>query len=154
MSERELFLAVVDAPDAERDGVLSRLCGDDSPLRDRMRVMLDAHSRSENFLLNPPWDELVETILSQRDGTANDVPGIRAASKTEWEVSSLLAPSDEPGSLGRLDHYEVREIVGRGGMGVVLKGVDTRLARTVAIKVMSPELAMKPEAVERFRQEA
>ena len=39
----------------------------------------------------------------------------------------------QPGS--RLGHYEVREVIGRGGCGIVFKAFDERLERTVAIKV-------------------
>src|SRR4051812_45526326 len=35
-----------------------------------------------------------------------------------------LAPSDRAGALGRLGEFEILEVIGRGGMGVVLKGVD------------------------------
>ena len=37
------------------------------------------------------------------------------------ETLDFLAPSQRPGALGRLGHYEVLEVVGRGGMGVVLR---------------------------------
>src|SRR5262249_47309566 len=66
----------------------------------------------------------------------------------------FLLPSANPGSLGRLDHYEVHEIIGRGGMGVVLKAFDTALLRTVAIKVLAPHLAAGPTARQRFVREA
>ena len=44
--------------------------------------------------------------------------------------------------------------IGRGGMGIVYRGYDTRLQRPVAIKVLAPHLSQDPEAVARFRQEA
>jgi predicted Ser/Thr protein kinase len=53
-----------------------------------------------------------------------------------------------------LDHYRVLELVGRGAMGVVYKGLDVNLDRPVAIKVMSVEARNDPDFVERFRQEA
>ena len=65
-----------------------------------------------------------------------------------------LDPPTEPGSLGRLGQYEVLEVVGRGGMGVVLKARDTRLNRIVAIKMLAPELAAHPTAHKRFLREA
>ncbi len=52
-------------------------------------------------------------------------------------------------------NYEVLEIIGQGGMGVVLKGRHIHLAsRFVAIKVLSPSLITNPEVRERFRNEA
>ena len=53
-----------------------------------------------------------------------------------------------------LGHYRVLELLGRGNMGVVYKGVDVNLDRPVAIKVMSSEARDDPDFVERFRQEA
>src|SRR5262249_46458051 len=66
----------------------------------------------------------------------------------------FLEPSETPGHLGRLGHYEVLESVGEGGMGIVLKGLDTKLQRIVAIKVMMPELAARASARQRFSREA
>src|SRR5215472_12607556 len=53
-----------------------------------------------------------------------------------------------------IDHYRVLELVGRGAMGVVYKGLDVNLDRPVAVKVMSVEARSDPDFVERFRQEA
>jgi len=66
----------------------------------------------------------------------------------------FLDPSDDPDHLGRLGPYEVIEVVGRGGMGVVLKGHDDRLNRVVAIKVLHPRLAINATARKRFRRES
>ena len=50
--------------------------------------------------------------------------------------------------------YEVGELVGRGGMAEVHIGHDTRLGRTVAIKVLRSDLARDPSFLTRFRREA
>ena len=52
-----------------------------------------------------------------------------------------LEPTDEPHHLGRLRGYDITEIIGQGGMGVVLKGFDPELKRYVAIKVLAPHFA-------------
>ena len=54
----------------------------------------------------------------------------------------------------QIGNYRIVEKLGEGGMGVVYKGVDVFLDRTVAIKVLPPDLARNPELVERFRTEA
>ena len=69
-------------------------------------------------------------------------------------ILGALAPSDWPDSLGRLGSYEVKGVIGRGGMGVVLKAFDPALHRNVAIKVLSPHLAGSGAARRRFLREA
>jgi len=51
-------------------------------------------------------------------------------------------------------HFEVLELIGRGGMGEVWKARDRRLGRDVALKFISRELAGSPAARERFEREA
>ncbi|MGV9563396.1 protein kinase domain-containing protein [Streptomyces sp. NPDC003480] len=50
--------------------------------------------------------------------------------------------------------YELIERLGQGGMGTVHRGVDQRLRRTVAVKLLSPALAHDPQSRARFRREA
>jgi serine/threonine-protein kinase len=50
--------------------------------------------------------------------------------------------------------YEIRGIIGTGGMGVVYQGWDERLGRSVAVKTLKPELAKEPAFCERFVREA
>ncbi len=54
----------------------------------------------------------------------------------------------------RLGPYEVLAAIGKGGMGEVYKARDTRLDRTVAIKVLSEHVAGDPELKQRFEREA
>jgi serine/threonine protein kinase/Tol biopolymer transport system component len=53
-----------------------------------------------------------------------------------------------------LGPYEIQSLLGAGGMGEVYRARDSRLARTVAIKVLPPHLSDQPEAKERFDREA
>jgi serine/threonine-protein kinase len=66
----------------------------------------------------------------------------------------FLSPSDWPDSLGRLGSYEVKGVLGQGGMGVVLKALDPALNRNVAIKVLAAHLATSGTARKRFLREA
>ena len=60
-----------------------------------------------------------------------------------------------PLSVGtRLGPYEVLSLMGAGGMGEVYKARDTRLDRTVAIKILPAELSADPDRRVRFEREA
>jgi serine/threonine protein kinase len=69
-------------------------------------------------------------------------------------VRSLLQPVDAVQVLGSLDGYEVVEVIGQGGMGIVLKAFDAALKRYVALKVLAPDLARDSTARQRFAREA
>jgi len=70
----------------------------------------------------------------------------------------LTPPSreDRPVNTQRVlsGRYELGELIGRGGMADVFRGVDTRLGRTVAIKLLRPDLARDPQFQARFKREA
>ncbi|HEY2760341.1 MAG TPA: protein kinase, partial [Pirellulales bacterium] len=89
-------------------------------------------------------------------GLEADESGEAAANQREAVdgVLSALAPTDDPHMLGRLGPYEIAGVVGRGGMGVVLKALDPALNRFVAIKVLAPQLATSGAARQRFAREA
>jgi serine/threonine-protein kinase len=84
---------------------------------------------------------------SQCDGTLGGV-------KQAYPELAFLAPSEDPAMVGRLGMYEIIGVLGRGGMGIVLKGFDRALSRNVAIKVLDPVLASVASARQRFAREA
>jgi hypothetical protein len=81
------------------------------------------------------------------------LPGRDDWSEIDFTVEHL-EPTDEPNVLGRLGGYDVLEVIGHGGMSVVLKGFDRELKRCVAIKVLAPNLAHSSLAKKRFAREA
>ncbi len=73
---------------------------------------------------------------------------------TDTDSTPLLDPATHPEMLGRIGAFDVSEIIGRGGMGIVYKGFDTELNRPVAIKVLAPHLAANGISRKRFDREA
>jgi hypothetical protein len=76
-----------------------------------------------------------------------------AALAVDVESLGFLEPPEREGDLGRLGRYAVEAVLGRGGMGIVLRARDEDLQRPVALKVLRPELAHE-QARARFVREA
>lgn len=173
MTESQLIQSALNITDlAARRDFLQSLAAEHPELVTRVEVLLTGCSDSPQ----PPLSEALEasaesaatvTILSQ----SQDSPGDDAQETTDFlpnrgaETEPLeragdelnlgyLSPSNKPGSLGQLAHYEVLHVLGRGAFGIVLKAVDEKLQRVVAIKVLAPEIATTSPARKRFLREA
>lgn len=100
------------------------------------------------------------------DPLASDDPAVSAARLSAAMDDTVIAPvgtptpppttasPGAPWSGAELDHYEVGELAGRGGMGAVYLGRDVSLDRRVAIKVLPAELAEEQALQQRFIREA
>ncbi len=125
---KAVFLAALDkTAGAERSAFLDEACAEDAVLRRSVDALLQAHGRTDLLLDRPAADLLGE-------------PAGESAGSDDW--LGFLAPPSRPDSLGRLGHYEVLEVLGRGGFGVVFRGFDETLERVVAVKALSPQLAV------------
>jgi serine/threonine-protein kinase len=107
-------------------------------LRTRDDDPLDTPSRYHRGRMSAP---LTEPSLHERSSLEADAAG--QAPLEAALLGTFLA-----------DRYEIRAPLGRGGMGEVFEAVDRRLGRTVAIKVLRPELAADDRFLARFRREA
>jgi serine/threonine protein kinase len=130
-----LFLAALQKSPAELSAFLDDVCGDDDERRRRITALLRAYEDAGSFLETPAGGRHPETASRE----------IRL---------DFLAPTDKPGCLGTIGAYEVIDVIGRGGMGIVLRALDPKLNRIVAVKVLAPELAANPNARRRFIREA
>jgi hypothetical protein len=139
MSEQAIFLEALDKDPSERAAFLDTACAGNETLRRGVDTLLRLHEAPHGFLEVPVVEQL---------GTAHAEPENAAVDL------SFLAPSSEPDSLGRLEHYEILEVIGCGSTGVVLRARDTKLERIVALKVLAAPLAVSGTARRRFAREA
>ncbi|MCB9940269.1 MAG: SUMF1/EgtB/PvdO family nonheme iron enzyme [Planctomycetaceae bacterium] len=168
----EKFLA--DAPMAARNGLLAELLVMELEYRAQQRdepqideyherfpeqahVIAGAfsqHAQAGQFLETPEAASRSATEKKSLSESADDLDlqGERASSEAAFR--RYLKPATRDGWLGRLGHYEIEKILGRGAFGIVAKAFDKKLHRVVAIKLMDPELAATSPPRKRFLREA
>ena len=121
MNERAIFIEALDrdTPD-DRAAYLDEVCAGDPALRGRVDALLRSHDEAGEFPGKLAPQRLADEFAARESDDTRTAP---ATPERGTDGLDFLEPSDKPGSLGRLEHYEVQEVVGRGGMGVVLQGV-------------------------------
>jgi hypothetical protein len=131
MTEREIVLAALDRDDpAERAKYLDQACAGDTTLRQRIEAMLLSRQETGDFL------------KGQTPATTSGAPSSHVGarrSEADDQTLDYLAPSQKPGPLGRLDHYEMLAVIGRGGMSAVLKAARFWAKSTPGVSVPAAE---------------
>lgn len=138
------LIAHLDGCEACQHRLEQLAAGNPALLGTALQIGQEALERGEAF-------QIVLENLRRQDPAINSRAG---AAGTEALALDFLTPSDVPGHLRRLGHYEITEVIGHGGMGVVFKAQDQKLQRVVAIKLMAPHLGASETARKRFVREA
>lgn len=151
-TEQEIFVeALAHDRGPARERFLDQACGEDATLRTRLDELLTQHDSQDSLLDQRPRD-LVESLAGA--GEAADGAGAQDLAVVLAALEPFLGPPNRADSLGSLAHYELLEVLGQGGHGVVFKGFDPRLERPVAIKILAPHLAVASPPRRRFLREA
>ena len=124
---REAFDQIAALEPAQRDAAIAMACGSDCELARELRGLLDAHDRES---------------------------GHTGDTRARMVDEGLVALTETTGSGDRIGPFLLREVLGRGGMGVVYRAerVDGEVKQQVAVKVMQ-RLHLDEAGIRRFSQE-
>jgi serine/threonine protein kinase len=123
----ELFHLALEQEPAQRAQFLDRACGNDKTLRSQLDLLISSHDQAESFIENPASDLAAELLARGHGGLT---------------IGQRVGP------------YEIRSVLGIGGMGEVYLAQDTRLGRPVALKLLPQQFTINAERVRRFELEA
>jgi eukaryotic-like serine/threonine-protein kinase len=123
-----IFHKVLEADESRRGAVIEESCAGDEELRREVESLLAHHSDSSSFIEQPAF-------------------------ATTISLTAAAAPRPDLKGVA-VGHYRILEEIGSGGMGQVFRALDTRLHRTVAIKVLPSTHVADPDRKRRFLQEA
>src|SRR4029079_16392081 len=130
-----IFNKAISLDGEERTAFVADECGVDQSLRSEVDKLIAAHN-------NPSAEKFI-------GGLAAEAAAPLLLNDDDLEPSpKVLADGQQLGS------YVILEALGAGGMGEVYLARDSRLGRTVALKVLTPEISRDERRMKRFRQEA
>jgi serine/threonine protein kinase len=125
---KQVYEAALEIKASERMAFLEKECAGNPALRQEVQSLLNHQEQAEQFI---------------------------ESSAFELTAKSLAKDSPAGYLVGQnVGHYAVLSLIGAGGMGEVHRAKDTRLNRTVAIKVLSLQVANPPDQKQRLQREA
>jgi serine/threonine protein kinase len=131
-----IFKSALALEPEERDAYVAAECGADESLRREVDLLIESHNQADkkNFINGPAVADVAPVLFP--------------------EDSETQVRKDRLENGQQISHYRIIRKLGAGGMGEVYLAQDTRLDRTVALKILPADVASDKRRMQRFKQEA
>jgi len=123
----QIYNASLEMEPGQREAFLEEACSGDDPLRREVESLLEAYEKAGSFL---------------------------STTAMEAEIREIAADLEQSLEGEQLGHYEVLSRLGAGAMGEVYLAHDTKLERSVAIKLLPARFTQDADRLQRFMREA
>ena len=143
---KPLFYAALKEDPQDRAAFIERSCGDDKDLKLHLKQLIEAEEQGTRTNDAPLVDPNDPVALAQ------DAP--QTATSDQPALADAGPPVTVVGPGTQLGPYRIEGLIGSGGMGEVFRARDTRLNRTVAIKILPRDKVADTERKRRFLLEA
>ncbi|MEZ6095286.1 MAG: protein kinase [Pirellulaceae bacterium] len=95
----------------------------------------------------------VDTAPTSMNDTPAELPSIDVTTSSEGETEATLPTTASNLSVVQLGRFQIQELIGKGGFGVIYAAYDSQLERRVAIKIPKPEALLSSTLRKRFLRE-
>jgi len=131
-----IFKSALALEPEQRAAYVAAECGADEALRHEVELLIESHHKADkdNFIKSPAVAEVASLLVPE---------------DSEAEVTKDRLEKEQ-----QVSHYRIIKKLGAGGMGEVYLAADTRLDRTVALKILPADVASDKRRMQRFKQEA
>jgi serine/threonine protein kinase len=123
----KVYHAALELEAGRRDAFLDEVCARNEALRREVESLLAHQEQAENFITEPAMEVAAQGMAENR-----------SQSRVRQRIGS----------------YKILSLLGMGGMGEVYLALDSRLNRTIALKILPVELASDQDRMRRFIREA
>jgi serine/threonine protein kinase/Tfp pilus assembly protein PilF len=121
-----IFQSALEVAPEDRSAFIKKTCNDDESLRSEVEKLLMADEQAGGLI---------------------EIPAYAVA-------APMIVKGESEPLAGRIGHYQIISLLGKGGMGEVYRAEDTRLRREVAIKILPAGIGQEAGRLRRFEQEA